>query len=69
MKELLKKFEQDEWERLPCSPELGQCDFHVFYPVGEALAKRLNHIDEKFIKFFFNLFIKPHVGCVKYKIL
>lgn len=46
-KELLETFKWEEWEHPPYSPDLAPCDFHVFGPMKEALAKRRYFTNEE----------------------
>lgn len=44
---LEKKFKWEQWEHPPYSPDLSPCDFHVFGPMKEALAKERFGNDEE----------------------
>ena len=44
--DLVEKFEWEEWEHFPYSPNVALCDFHTFGTIKEAIAKRRYHADE-----------------------
>lgn len=46
-KELLQKFKWEVWEHPPYSPDLSPCDFHVFGPMKNELAKERYNSDEE----------------------